>query len=82
MISINFPNFNYITTMLPAYGMMTFHTSRCILQGSGEATYGTTDVGGYNNGEWQYVRVVRSGNRAQLEDISTRVLASVEYGEK
>ena len=50
-------------------------------QGSGVGTYAATSRADFNNGQWHFIRVVRIGNMATLEDEAGRRLAAVEFGQ-
>ena len=47
---------------------------------SGAGNFGTTTRGGFNDGEWKYILVLRSGNEARIEDEAGNLLVTVEYG--
>ncbi len=51
-----------------------------ILQGSGDGVFAAETTGSYNDGEWHYIRLLRTGNTAVLYDDMNGPLAVVEYG--
>ncbi len=53
----------------------------CALQGSGDGEFARETQGSFDDGEWHYVTVERTGNRAVLSNNVNRRLASVEYGQ-
>lgn len=51
-----------------------------MFQGTGVGSYATTSVGGFNDGQWHYVRVRRQGNNASLTNGNGLQLTTVNYG--
>ncbi|XP_077986110.1 uncharacterized protein LOC144440598 [Glandiceps talaboti] len=67
----------------PAYLTVYMELGRLVLglntKGSGEGSFSGNSRNGYNDGAWHYIRVIREGNTARLEDNTGTQLAQVIY---